>query len=79
MYGHELPLIARYVIGRPKLQDPRVVRKFIVSYQEWIEQHGLAKQAFLLQTRAMYPFSQELAEEYEWIDRMKIEGLSYAD
>jgi hypothetical protein len=79
MYRHEIPLIAWYAIRQLKLQDPRVVNKFIMAYREWIEQHGLAKRAFLLQTRSMYPLSQEHAAEYEWIDRMKIEGLHYAD
>jgi hypothetical protein len=55
------------------------VNKFIMAYQEWIEQHGLAKRAFLMQTRSTYPLSQEHAAEYEWIDRMKIKGLHYAD
>jgi hypothetical protein len=79
MYGHELPPVPRYAIRQLKLQDPRVVNKFTTAYREWIEQHGLAKRAFDLQTKSMYPLSQEDAAEYEWIDRMKIEGLRYAD
>jgi hypothetical protein len=43
MYGHELPPVPRYAICRLKLQDPRVVNKFITAYHEWIEQHRLAK------------------------------------
>jgi hypothetical protein len=79
MYSHELPLVPRYAIRRLKLQDPWVVNKFTTAYREWIKQHGLAKRAFDLQTKSTYPLSQDDAAEYEWIDRMKIKGLRYAD
>jgi hypothetical protein len=68
MYGHAIPPLARYAIRWLKLQDPRVVNKFTTAYREWIEQHGLAKRAFLLQTRSTYPLSPEHAAEYEWIN-----------
>ena len=79
LYGHAIPPIVRYAIRRLKLQDPRVVQRFITAYRAWIERHGLTMRAFALQSNAMYPLSLEHAVEYEWLDHMKIEGLRYAD
>jgi len=79
LYGHTLPPTAHYTIRRLKLQDPRVVQRFINAYRSWIEEHGLSRRAFTLQAKATYPLSLELAAEYEWIDHMKMEGLRHAD
>jgi hypothetical protein len=79
LYGHAIPPTVRYAIRRLKLQDLRVVKRFITTYQSWIEGHSLATHAFALQSNARYPLSLEHAAEYEWLDHMKIEGLRYAD
>jgi hypothetical protein len=80
LYGHTIPPIARYSIRRlTKLQDPRVVNRFNEAYRMWIEQHGLSKHVFNLQLVSTYPLAEQHAEEYEWLDRMKMEGLRYAD
>jgi hypothetical protein len=79
LYGHVLPPIQRYAIRRLKLQDPRVVKRFIDLYRTWIDSHGLSFRAFALQCNATYPLSLEHAAEYEWLDHMKIEGLRHAD
>ena len=79
LYGHVLPPVLRYAIRRLKLQDPRVVKRFIDLYRTWIEFYELSSRAFALQRYAKYPLSPEHAVEYEWLDHMKIEGLRYAD
>ena len=79
LYGHVLPPIMGYAICRLKLQDPRVVKRFIDLYHAWIDLHGLSSRAFALQCNATYPLSSKHAAEYEWLDHMKIEGLRYAD
>jgi hypothetical protein len=42
-------------------------------------QHGLAEQAFSLQTHSKYPIMSQHAAEYERLDQLKIEGLKFAD
>jgi hypothetical protein len=75
LYGHAIPLMVRYSIRRLKLQDLQVVNRFNEAYRRWIEQHGLSQRAFNLQSTSTYPLTAQHAEEYEWLDRMKIEGL----
>jgi hypothetical protein len=79
IYGHTIPPMVRYSIRRLKLQDPRVVNRFNEAYRRWIEQHGLSQRAFNLQSTSKYPLTAQHAEEYEWLDQKKIEGLRHAD
>ena len=79
VFGHSMPPLPTAVGRRMKCNDPRVVKRFNSFYDEFLEKHDLYRRTFELERKAMYPLSEELQREAEKIDKLKMEGIRYAD
>jgi hypothetical protein len=78
-YGHSLPPIIRASGRRLKLQDPRIVRRFLQKYKSLLRYYGLPERAYALERRRTYPMTDEMCKEYEDIDKLRMKCIALAD
>jgi ATP/maltotriose-dependent transcriptional regulator MalT len=74
-----MPPILRPPTRRVKCNDPRIMQHFNDSYLQFLIDHKLHDQAFRLEAQASYPLSPQLQREAEKLDRLRMEGVAYAD
>lgn len=79
VFGHSMPPLPTVAGRRMKCNDPRVVERFNRFYDEFLDKHDLYRRTFQLERLATYPLSEELQHEAERIDKLKMEGIRYAD
>ena len=64
---------------RLKLNDPRIIHNYNVKLKHYFSHHSLALQVQKLQDRVTYPLSSSAATEYERLDKIRIQGMQYAE
>ena len=64
---------------RLKVQDPRIVKKYVTYLNQFFKRHTLLDQSKLLQDRVTCPITREDATEYERLDKIRIAGMQYAE
>ena len=79
VFGHLMPPIVRAAARRLNCKDPRVVKKFIASYEAFVEKHLLVERAEYLRRTTSCPLSTQQQKAYEWIDEMRIAGIRKAE
>ena len=77
--GADLPPIQTARARKLKLQDPRIVKKYNKSLKLFIKSHDLELRSFQLQNKATFPLTSQDAHEYEILDKIRIEGMKYAE
>ena len=73
-------------IGEPEksprrlaLGNPRAVQKYISNLRTYMEHHRVKDKIVRLQQMATSPLSEEAIEELEALDRIRLEGIRYAE
>ena len=66
---------------RLKCDDPRVVKKYLKTYDEFLVKNSLYKRVSILerQVKAGQMLSVELIKEYEAIDKCRVKGMEQAE
>ena len=70
LYGYNPPFIVSPLARRLKLDDPRVVEKYLTYLHSSMKDHNLFQRMDLLHSKTVYPLPQHLIEEYERIDEL---------
>jgi hypothetical protein len=78
-FGHSLPPVVRPKARRLKCTDPRIVDRYLSSFEAFLLKHHLPERAFDLQQRCTYPISVADAVEWERIDRLRVAGMKMAE
>ena len=68
LYGYNPPAIVNPLARRLKLDDPRVVEKYLTYLHCSMKEHNLFERMDLLHSQTVYPLPQHLIDEYEAID-----------
>ena len=79
LFGHLPPPIHHPDARRLKMEDPRVVAKYIELLTKYFEEHNLFGRMNKLHTAATYPLPQHLRIEYEEIDKIAGELMDKAE
>ena len=77
--GVNLPPDKTAKARRLKLQDPRIIKKYVKYLKHFFKRHSLSDQSKLLQDRVTCPITKEDALEYERLDKIRIAGMQYAE
>jgi len=77
--GVNLPPDKSVRARRLKLQDPRIIKKYVRYLKHFFNRHSLLDQSKLLQDRVNCPISRKDAAEYERLDKIRIAGMQYAE
>ena len=78
-FGHDVLPFATPSARRLKTNDPRIVSRYIQSYEKFLKQHRLAERAFQLQQSVTYPLTIAAAKEWESIDSLRMQGMQQAE
>lgn len=78
-FGHKMEIIQNRVVTRCNSRDPRVYNKYNSLFIQFMEEHNLEERMFRLERAAVFPLPTEWVEEAERIDKLYIEGHSFAD
>jgi len=79
VFGTTVPPTVKRRGRRLKCDDPRIVAKFTKVYREFIVKHQLKLRAKQLDEDTKTGMTQEQAERWEAIDRMRVCGVNLAD
>lgn len=77
--GHALPPFARAKARRLQCTDPRVMNAFLDRWEQFCKDHKLLEKAIDLENRATSPLTKDMIEEYEWLDKMRSDGIRAAE
>lgn len=78
-FGNSIPT-HKPSIRRMKCNDPRVVKRFNDVYSKFLSDHNLYDRSATLQEQAQHgPFTPAMAQEWEAIDSLRMEGTEKAD
>ena len=77
--GANLPPIQSARARKLKMQDPRIVKKYNKSLKYFFKRHNLDTRSAKLQQNATFPLTLQAAHEYEKLDKIRIEGMKYAE
>ena len=77
--GVNLPLVKKVAARRLKLQDPRVVNRYNKHLKQFFRKSSLSDKAKSLQARTTHPLKEAEIQEYERLDKIRIEGMQYAE
>ena len=77
--GVNLPPPKSKSARRLKTMDPRVMKKYTKCLKQYFKRFGLLSRIQVLQNRITYPLSKEIAESYEKIDKIRIQGMKFAE
>ena len=77
--GANLPPIQSARARKLKMKDPRIVKKYNKSLKHFFKRHKLDTRSAKLQQNATFPLTPQAAHEYEKLDKIRIEGMKYAE
>ena len=77
--GDNLPPIQTARARKLKLQDPRIIKKYNKCLKHFFQRHQLELRSRTLQRHATFPLSSQDAIAYEKLDRIRIDGMKYAE
>ena len=74
-----MPPLIRYAQRRVKMNDPRITSRFNALYRSFLLDQNMPIRALTLEAHATYPLHPTLCLEAEKLDRLKVDGVWYAD
>ena len=77
--GVNLPPPRSVKARRLKLGDPRVIKAYNKALKIYFSRFSLLDQIQLLQAKITYPLSLPAATEFERLDKIRIQGMKYAE
>ena len=77
--GYSMAEVKQYQARRLKLEDPRVVRKYQQSLLEYCARHDMYRRIDSLRRKAIYPLPPALQRVYEVLDKLRIQGMEWAE
>ena len=79
VFGHKMPPLIRYAQRRVSMNDPRITSRFNQLYRSFLLERNMPIRALTLEAHATYPLHPTLCLEAEKLDRLKVDGVWYAD
>jgi hypothetical protein len=79
VFGHKMPPLICYAQRRVKTNDPRITSRFNQLYRSFLLERNMPIRALTLEAHATYPLHPTLCLEAEKLDRLKVDGVWYAD
>jgi hypothetical protein len=77
--GVNLPPVKKVAARRLKLQDPRIVNRYNKHLKQFFQKSSLFDKAASLQARITHPLKEAEVQEYEHLDKLRIEGMQHAE
>ena len=78
-FGYKMPKLVVPRARRLKTDDPRVTKKWIDLYKNYIKDNDLHRRMFKIESTMMLPLPTHLANEYDNILNQRKQGIEYAD
>jgi hypothetical protein len=81
VFGHDPGPSTKSTARRLKCEDPRVVKKYLKVYDEYLIRHRLYARAARLEESVTVgqPLTKAQIREYEYIDRKRVQGMKLAE
>ena len=78
-FGYDAPESKRPQARRLKTNDPRLVEKYLDHFKSVVLKHHLPERAARLADAAQFPLTAAQAEEWEWIDSIRVPAMLEAE
>ena len=77
--GVNIPTPKSMKARRLKTNDPRIMEKYKKTLKSFFDEFNLTERVLEVQGRITQPLKEEIANEFERLDKIRIKGMLYAE